>query len=275
MLSDIGRGRGRIGAMVPSTNRNLEPDFFLLAPPGVSVHFVRLCEERPDQLPTSDVLQRYAHLPVKEPAELLAAATVEVIAYGCTSATLSGSPEFDARLSAEIEQVSGLPTITAASALLGGLAALGVSKLLWLSLRERAARTRYQVSERFGSRGGFRSRPGRDLGNYEQEMNPSAVYDLGRRADHPDAQALVLSCTEMRAVEAIDALERDLEKPVVTSNQALMFACLNRIGVNPAGLGVGGRLFELGLREAQIFIARRAYAFGGEGRSRSRTPIAS
>ena len=82
-------------------------------------------------------------------------------------------------------------------------------------------------------------------------MNPSAVYDLGLRADHPDAQALVLSCTEMRAVEAIDALERDLDKPVVTSNQALMFACLNRIGVTPASLGVGGRLFDLGLREAK------------------------
>ena len=71
MLSDLGRGRGRIGAMVPSTNRNLEPDFFLLAPPGVSVHFVRLREENTDELPTSAVLQRYAHLPVAEPAELL------------------------------------------------------------------------------------------------------------------------------------------------------------------------------------------------------------
>ena len=252
MLSDIGRGRGRIGAMVPSTNRNLEPDFFLLAPPGVSIHFVRLREERPDQLPTSDVLQRYAHLPVKEPAELLVAATVEVIAYGCTSATLSGSPEFDAKLRAEIEQVSGLPTITAASALLGGLAALEVSKIAFGSPYVRELHER---GIKFLSDSGLvvvsEADPGRDLGNYEQEMNPSAVYDLGRRADHPDAQALVLSCTEMRAVEAIDALERDLDKPVVTSNQALMFACLNRIGVNPAGLGVGGRLFDLGLREAK------------------------
>jgi maleate cis-trans isomerase len=44
------------------------------------------------------------------------------------------------------------------------------------------------------------------------------------RADAPDAQALVLSCTDMRAVEVIDRLQRSLGKPVITSNQALMEA---------------------------------------------------
>lgn len=251
MLSDLGRGRGRIGAMVPSTNRNLEPDFFLLAPPGVSVHFVRMPEPNSDELPTSAVLQRYAHLPLNGPVEMLVAATVEVIAYGCTSATLSGSPEFDAKLSAEIEAISALPTITAARALLEAIAALGVSKVAFGSPYVREL---HQRGIKFLSDSGLdvisAADPGRDLGNYEQEMNPSAVYDLGRRADHPQAQALVLSCTEMRSVEAIEALERDLDKPVVTSNQALMFACLNRIGVNPAGIGVGGRLFDLGLKPA-------------------------
>ena len=249
MLSDLGRGRGRIGAMVPSPNRNLEPDFFLLAPPGVSVHFVRLREENPDELPTSAVLQRYAHLPVAEPAELLVAATVEVIAYGCTSATLSGSPEFDAELSEVIERLSGLPTITAARALLEALATLGVANIAFGSPYVRELHERgIQFLTDAGVAVVSEADPGRDLGNYEQEMTPSAVYDLGRRADHRDAQALVLSCTEMRAVEAINALEKDLGKPVVTSNQALMFACLNRIGIKPTGLGVGGRLFDQTLK---------------------------
>ena len=249
MLCDTGRGRGRIGAMVPSTNRNLEPDFFLLAPPGVSVHFVRLPEQNPDQMPTSAVLQRYAHLPIKEPTEMLVAATVEVIAYGCTSATLSGSPEFDAKLSAEIENISGLPTITAASALLEGIAALGVAKIAFGSpyVRELHERGIKFLSDT-GLEVVSEADPGRDLGNYEQEMNPSAVYDLGRCAD---AQALVLSCTEMRSVEAIEALERDLNKPVITSNQALMFACLKRIGVGSAGVSAGGRLFDLPMQQAQ------------------------
>ena len=252
MLSDIGRGRGRIGAMVPSTNRNLEPDFFLLTPPGVSVHFVRLREESPHQLPTSAVLQRYAHLPVQEPAELLVAATVEVIAYGCTSATLSGSPEFDVEMSAEIGRISGLPTITAASALLEGLAALEVSKIAFASPYVRELHERgIQFMSDSGLEVVSETDPGRALGNYEQEMTPGAVYDLGRRADSAAAQALVLSCTEMRSVEAIDALERDLDKPVVTSNQALMFACLNRIGVSPAGIGAGGQLFDRGLKSAK------------------------
>ena len=40
--------------------------------------------------------------------------------------------------------------------------------------------------------------------------------------NEPDSQAAFLSCTDIRAVEAIDALEADIGKPVVTSNQAMV-----------------------------------------------------
>jgi len=64
---------------------------------------------------------------------------------------------------------------------------------------------------------------GSDLGNYGQaESTHKQVFELGCRADVPKAQALVLSCTDMRAVEDTDRLEDALGKPVITSNQALM-----------------------------------------------------
>ena len=75
MLRDLGRGRARIGAMLPSTNRNLEPDFFLLAPEGVSVHFVRLPEEDPGGVPDSAAQERFARVPLQEPTKMHA--------YGC------------------------------------------------------------------------------------------------------------------------------------------------------------------------------------------------
>ena len=64
---------------------------------------------------------------------------------------------------------------------------------------------------------------GGDLGNYSQgELKPEQVCELGLRADSPEAEALVLSCTDMRAVEAIPKLQCALGKPVITRNQALM-----------------------------------------------------
>ena len=69
MLEDLGRGRGRIGAMVPSTNRNLEPDFFLISPEDVSVHFVRIRGEHPSVLPDAQAMERFSRFPSRSPAK--------------------------------------------------------------------------------------------------------------------------------------------------------------------------------------------------------------
>jgi len=41
---------------------------------------------------------------------------------------------------------------------------------------------------------------------------------MGIAADHPDADLLVISCTDYRTLEAVPALEQALGKPVVSSN---------------------------------------------------------
>ena len=85
---------------------------------------------------------------------------------------------------------------------------------------------------------------GRELGNYGQgELTPEEVFDLACRADHPRAQAIVLSCTDMRSVEAINRIESALGKPVVTSNQAMMFGLVRVLGL-PRHDALPGRLFD-------------------------------
>ncbi|MEM0944905.1 MAG: ectoine utilization protein EutA, partial [Pseudomonadota bacterium] len=48
-------------------------------------------------------------------------------------------------------------------------------------------------------------------------------------ADAREAEALVLSCTDMRSVEAAAALEARTGKPVITSNGAMMDAALTHL----------------------------------------------
>jgi maleate isomerase len=38
-----------------------------------------------------------------------------------------------------------------------------------------------------------------------------------------------LSCTNTTQIDAVDAIERALGKPVVNSNQAVLWGCLNRL----------------------------------------------
>ena len=242
-----GRGRARVGAIVPATNRNLEPDFCLLAPPGVSMHFARQGGEDSGRIPDSEEMQLYAHQPLAPPVQALCAARVDVIAFGCTSATLSGGADFDRHLGSEIERLSGRPALTAAASLLEALAALGVSRVAFVSPYVRELHERgIAFLRECGIEVSGDANPARALDSYEQEMDPDSVHEMALRADRPRAEALVLSCTEMRSVEAIEAIEAATGKPAVTSNQALVHSCLARLGIDASGVAAGGRLFRLG-----------------------------
>jgi maleate cis-trans isomerase len=64
-------------------------------------------------------------------------------------------------------------------------------------------------------------------------LTPEQVFQLGLQADHPQAETIVLSCTDMRSVEVIARLEDALGKPVITSNQAMCFQAVHILGLDP------------------------------------------
>ena len=70
-------------------------------------------------------------------------------------------------------------------------------------------------------------------------MDPAAVHALGRRADHPDAEAIVLSCTDMRSAETLAQLEAEIGKPVICSNQAMVFEAMQVMGFDEPIRGFG------------------------------------
>ncbi|WP_166429896.1 maleate cis-trans isomerase family protein [Nesterenkonia sphaerica] len=52
--------------------------------------------------------------------------------------------------------------------------------------------------------------------------------DLVRNADAPDAEAVLISCTNLPTYEVLDQLEQDLGKPVLSANQTTIWAALRR-----------------------------------------------
>ena len=239
------RGRARIGVVVPFSNVNLEPDMMLLRPDGVSLHFPRAGGYDLDAVPDSDQMRRFALASLDEVVAALAAARPDVILYGCTSATLAHGPDFDRRFQRDIERKAGVPAVTAAGALVEALTALGVSRIAYAS--PYVAQLNREAIDFFANCGFDTvslAEVGEDLSNYGQgELTPDEVYKLAVEADRPEAEALVLSCTDMRALEAVAALERDLAKPVVTSNRALMVAAVARLGLGHESLPAAARLF--------------------------------
>lgn len=238
------RGR-RIGVLVPFTNTNLEPDMGLLCPPGCTMHFARMGGYNQDEIPDSDQMAGLGAADLDEPLRLLCGIRPDVILYGCTSATLSHGPAFDRQLAARVEVMSGAKTVTAAGALVTALGALGVRRIAFASpyvpeLNDRAIA--------FLAESGFQTVSRADVDkphdNYGQGLiTPDEIFALARRGDSAEAEALVLSCTDMRSVEALDRIEQALGKPVIASNQAMIFATLPLIGLTPDTISCG-RLFS-------------------------------
>ena len=59
-----------------------------------------------------------------------------------------------------------------------------------------------------------------------------------------EADALFVSCTALPVLNIIDRLEKKLNVPVLSSNQALIWDSLESIGKNKAVLGFG-KLFNI------------------------------
>ena len=186
-----------------------------------------------DEIPDESQMQRYSDASVDEVIADLKACKPDVILYGCTSATLARGPAFDEEFRRDIAARAGAPAVTAASSLIEALRDLGVERVAFSSPYV-ASLNDYAVSfiESFGIRCVGRADTASALGNEEiAALTPDDVLALAERADRPEARAIVLSCTDMRAAEAVVAIERRLDKPVVTSNQAMMHAALKRLGI--------------------------------------------
>lgn len=239
------RGRARIGVLVPFTNVNLEPDLTLLRPAGVSLHFARLGGYDIDEVPDAEQMAGLGEASLDEPLRLLAGTRPDVVLYGCTSATLTHGPQFDRDLAAQIHETIGAKTVTAAGALVQALKALGIGRIGFASpYVEQINDQAIAFLADSGIETASRADIGAALSNHGQgELTPDAVFELGRRADSAAAQAIVLSCTDMRSIECLEQLEAATGKPVISSNQAMLFAALQALDID-TGANNCGRLFQ-------------------------------
>ncbi len=244
MNSDPRKG-ARIGVLVPFTNTNLEPDMMLMCATDMTLHFQRMGGYDVCEIPGSDQMAGMGASDITYDLRMISGARPDVVLYGCTSATLTHGSDFDADLARKIKAGSDAICFTAAGSLVAGIKSLDV-KSIGLS-SPYLGKINLQAVDFLASNGiqtVKRVDIGRELSNYGQgELTPDEVYDLAVRADHPEAEAIVLSCTDMRSVEEIERIEATLDKPVVTSNQAL-FLCLMGALKPPRPDDVPGRLFH-------------------------------
>ena len=75
-------------------------------------------------------------------------------------------------------------------------------------------------------------------------IDPESIRAAARRASDSGADAVFLSCTNLRTLDVIDDLEAELDRPVLSSNQVLAWH-MARLGGAPLSGRVPGRLSRL------------------------------
>lgn len=232
--------RARLGMLLPSGNVAAEPQIGAMMPEGVSLHTTRL------KLTGSSDAQLLAMTErVEEGAELLADACPDLILFHCTAVTMWDA-EMDAALPRRITGSTGVKATSTARGVLEAFRALGARRIVLVSpyidalnVRETAFLERNQISVLSAT--GMGISDAKDMISVE----PGEWYRLVRSKATPDADAYFISCTAIRSLEAIEMLERDLGKPVVTSNTAAAWHCLRELGIPDTVPGTG-RLLSLG-----------------------------
>lgn len=216
----------RIGLIIPSGNRLTEPQFQAYAPPGVGTHVTRLRMTGKFRKPWSELRPQ-----LTEAAAALSDVKPGVIVFHCTANSMESGLNHEAAIIEAIASASGCPTMTTAQALREAFSHFGIKKLVLVSPYVKAT-NEHEVA--YLSEAGFQVLHEHGLALESDgyiAVTPQQWINVVKQNARPDADGYFLSCTNTRMIEAIADLERDLGKPVISSNQATLWACLKRLGI--------------------------------------------
>ena len=232
----------KIGLIALSSDMVTERDFSLMLPPGG--HVMYYTSRVPLTLPvTMENLRRMGPKLSEAASLILPTGKLDVIAYSCTSASVSIGP---AEVAAQIRK--GRPGVEVVTPITAATAAFEKFMVKRISLL-----TPY-TEEVTTTMAAFIGDQGVEVSNVahlnlvdDQEMarlTPEGLHDAVAEIAHPNADAVFVSCTGIRTAEAIERLEETLAKPVFCSNQCMFWQALRLSGYDKPVAGFG-RLLTL------------------------------
>ena len=242
----------RIGLLVPHADVGPESELQAMAPPGVMVHAARVRFDAMAAGGTMDPtiplapVRAFAESPeLDAAAELLAAAPVDVIAFGFTSSAYVIGADGEAAMTARLAgRTRGLPVVAASAAMAAALHELGAHRVSlvtppWFDADLTGLGRRY-----FEDAGHVvvEAAPA-GLDSDQRAITPNGLFDWICGHTPNAAEAVVIAGNGLRAVGAIAALEGALGRPVVTANQALLWAALSATGADVTAVHGYGQLF--------------------------------
>lgn len=226
--------KARIGLLVPSANTIVEGEFNELKPDGVSVHAARMAIT----YPTIENLKRMVE-DTEMATELVSHARPHIIAFACTAGSLLEGLGWDQQLIEKIKRTADVPVTTTATAVIKAFKELGIKKI---SVATPYIDELNVLEKKFFEESGFEvlDIQGIELPDGQMDtLSFESISDYARRVDRPQADAVFLSCTNLKALPIIAPLEEELGKYVFSSNVATYWDVMRTLGLKEPVTGMG------------------------------------
>jgi maleate isomerase len=226
---------GRVGLIALATDLCSEADLHSMFPTGVELYTNRVQNANPTTL---ENLRKMAPDIGRAARGIVPDVDLDVMIYGCTSGTVAiGEMEvFQSMKNAR----GDYPCTTPITAAMAAFETLGAKKISILTPYIRSVNL--EVAEYFVGRGldivniaGFELSSDAEMTAVSNE----SIYRAAIEVCHAQSDLLFISCTALRAAQLVHRLEKALNKPVVTSNQALVWHALELIGKPYSVVGFG------------------------------------
>jgi maleate isomerase len=238
----------RIGVLTPHADVGPESELQAMAPDDVVIHAARArfgamaAGGAMDPTIALAPVRAFANPPhVDEAVELLAAAPVSAIGYGFTSSAYVIGADGEASMVSRLEEhASGVPVVASTAASVQALHALGAERLALIQPPWFDAELTQLAAAYFSTQGfDVRFCASAELPSDQRAIKPKDLHRWVTAQVPDDADAICIGGNGFRAVGAIEAIERDLDRPVVTANQGLLWGLLASVqhSTRPDGYG--------------------------------------
>jgi len=225
----------RFGLLTPSSNTTQEPEFSAALPPSISLHTGRVAYR--DITPEE---QDRCVLELESESRKLADAEVDVIVFAATAPTLAKGKGYDRELIKRMEDASSRPATTAATAFVDALRLLGAKKI---SIGAPWSKTMDRPMVEFMQASGFEVVHSEVVGFVASvdlgRVGPETAYELARRADRPEADAIIMPGGNWASMPVVERLEHELGKPILVNNAVSLWAGLRLLKRNDSISGYG------------------------------------
>jgi maleate cis-trans isomerase len=230
------------GVLVPSTNTTVEIEYSRLLPPALQVHVARI----PLLSSGTEANPRGDDADVDYQARLLGSARVEVVALAQTAASLS-SDDFDERITKRMSDAAGVPAITSARAIGLAARALGARRVALVTpfpipVLERLERY-------YTGKYGLEVVARESFSGSDSVLYPELGQDLARdaitRTDQQEIEVFIVPGGNFPTMPFISDWELAVGKPVITTNQASLWAMIQMMQAEERLTRFGRLLREL------------------------------